>query len=57
VKLKLGTVQNTALAADLFATMLRPFEMAKQRLAEEKRNGRIDDPIRAAYEQTPGDQT
>lgn len=40
VEVKLGTVRNTAQAADLFATMLRSVEMAKQRRAEENANGR-----------------
>ena len=36
---KLGTVENTAQAADLFATMLRSVRIEKQR-AEENANGR-----------------
>jgi hypothetical protein len=39
VTVKLGTVTNTAAAADLFATMLRSVEIERQR-AEEKANGR-----------------
>jgi len=35
---KLGTIHNTALAADLFATMLRSVDIAEKRIAEAKRN-------------------
>jgi hypothetical protein len=36
---RLGTIVNTAAAADLFATMLRSVEIERQR-AEENANGR-----------------
>ena len=43
VSSRLGIVHNTSAAVDLFGAMLRAVEMAEQRIAEEKRNGRTDD--------------
>jgi hypothetical protein len=44
-EVRLGTVQNTSLAVDLFATMLRAVEMTEQRIGEERRNGRNQNEI------------
>jgi hypothetical protein len=38
--MKLGTIKNTALATDLFATMLQSVEMVEKRIAEENANDR-----------------
>ena len=43
VSSRLGIVHNTSAAVDLFGAMQRAVEMAEQRIAEEKRNGRTGD--------------